>query len=38
MANEVALTERTKFSQMKKKPPELVTAWEGRVKEQGKGL
>ena len=38
MANEVALTERTKSAQMKKEPPELVTAWEGRIKEQGKRL
>ena len=38
MANEGVLTERTKFAQMKQKPRESVTAWEGRVKEQGRRL
>ena len=34
MANEGVLTERTKFAQ----PHESVTAWERRVKEQGRRL
>ena len=38
MANEGVLTERTKFAQMKQEPHESVTAWEGRVKEQGRRL
>ena len=37
-ANEVVLTERTKFAQMKQEPHESVKAWEGRVKEQGRRL
>ena len=35
MAIEGVLTERTKFAQMKQEDQESVTAWEGRVKEQG---
>jgi len=35
MANEGVLKERTKFAQMKQEDQEAVTAWEGRVKEQG---
>ena len=35
MASEGVLTERTKFAQMKQ---ESVTAWEGRVKQQGRRL
>ena len=38
MASEGVLTERTKFAQMKQEDQESVTAWEGRVKEQGRRL
>ena len=38
MASEGVLTERTKFVQMKQEYQESVTAWEGRVKEQGRRL
>ena len=37
-ASEGVLTERTKFAQMKQEDQESVTAWEGRVKEQGRKL
>ena len=37
-ASEGLLTERTKFAQMKQEDQESVTAWEGRVKEQGRRL
>ena len=38
MASEGVLTERTRFAQMKQEDQESVTAWEGRVKEQGRRL
>ena len=38
MASEGVLMERTKFAQMKQEDQESVTAWEGRVKEQGRRL
>jgi len=38
MASEGVLTERTKFAQMKQEDQESVTAWEGRVKQQGRRL
>ena len=38
MASEGVLTERTKFVQMKPEDQESVTAWKGRVKEQGRRL
>ena len=38
MASEGVLVERTKFAQMKQEDQESVTAWEGRVKEQGRRL
>ena len=38
MANEGVLTERTKFARMKQEVHVSVTAWEGRVKEQGRRL
>ena len=38
MASEGVLTERTKFAQTKQEDQESVTAWEGRVKEQGRRL
>ena len=37
-ASEGVLTERTKFAQMKQDNQESVTAWEGRVREQGRRL
>ena len=38
MASEGVLTDRTKFAQMKQEHQESVTAWEGRVKQQGRRL
>ena len=38
MASEGVLSERTKFAQMKQESQESVTAWKGRVKEQGRRL
>ena len=38
MASEGVLTERTKFAQMTQEDQESVTAWEGRVKQQGRRL
>jgi len=38
MASEGVLTERTKFAQMKQEHQESVTAWKGRVKQQGRRL
>jgi len=38
MASEGVLTERTKFTQTKQQHQESVTAWEGRVKQQGRRL
>ena len=38
LASEGVLTERTKFAQMRQKVQESVTAWEGRVKQQGRRL
>ena len=36
--SEAVLTERTKFAQMKQESQENVTAWEGRVRQQGNRL
>jgi len=38
MASEGVLTERTKFAHMKQEGQESDTAWEGRVKQQGRRL
>ena len=38
LASEGVLTERTKFAQMRQEVHESVTAWEGRVKQQGRRL
>jgi len=38
MASEGVLTERTNFAQMKQDDQESLTAWEGRVKRQGRRL
>ena len=38
VASEGVLTERTKFAQLKQEDQESVTAWEGRVKQQGRRL
>ena len=38
MAREGVLMERTKFAHIKQEDQESVTAWEGRVKEQGRRL
>ena len=38
MASEGVLTERTKFAQTNEEHQESVTAWEGRVKQQGRRL
>ena len=38
MTSEGVLTERTKIAQTKREHQESVTAWEGRVKQQGRRL
>ena len=38
MASKGVLTESTKFAQMKQEDQESVTAWKGRVKQQGRRL